>query len=136
MMNDCDLWKGSTISGYGRLHIAVIDGKQIQILAHRLVYQQTFGHTDLCILHSCDTPACINIEHLRAGTYQDNMDDMMQRGRSHQASQTHCKHGHKFTEENTYIRKTGRRQCRECDKEKKRQTRKQLNQSASGGRPT
>jgi hypothetical protein len=38
------------------------------------------------------------------------------------AGQTHCKHGHEFTEENTYRKSNGTRACRECmkDHEKKR----------------
>jgi hypothetical protein len=29
-------------------------------------------------------------------------------------SRTHCKYGHEFTPENTYIRPEGRRECRVC----------------------
>jgi hypothetical protein len=36
---------------------------------------------DLQVLHSCDNRVCININHLRLGTPQDNMDDKMRRGR-------------------------------------------------------
>lgn len=31
--------------------------------------------------HSCDNPRCINPEHLVIGTQQDNVQDMMDRGR-------------------------------------------------------
>lgn len=33
---------------------------------------------------------------------------------------THCKHGHKFTKENTYVRPDGRRTCRTCKREQGR----------------
>jgi hypothetical protein len=33
------------------------------------------------ILHSCDNPNCINPDHLRAGTHQENMIEMVLRGR-------------------------------------------------------
>lgn len=124
MMSDCDLWEGGKVRNsigqdYGRLHIAVVDGKQIQMAVHRLVWMQTHGQTDLHILHSCDTPACINIDHLRAGTPADNARDKMERGRwsnGRSTTTTHCHNGHKYDESNTYIRKTGTRNCRECAK--------------------
>jgi WhiB family redox-sensing transcriptional regulator len=34
-----------------------------------------------------------------------------------QASKTHCKHGHRFSAENTYYTPDGRRRCRNCLRE-------------------
>lgn len=36
----------------------------------------------LVVRHTCDNGRCINPEHLELGTYQENMDDKVQRGRS------------------------------------------------------
>ena len=36
------------------------------------------------------------------------------RGKGHNRLKTHCKNGHEFTEENTWIEKTGARHCRTC----------------------
>lgn len=36
----------------------------------------------LCVLHKCDTPLCINPEHLRTGTKKENGEEMSQRKRS------------------------------------------------------
>ena len=36
----------------------------------------------LSVLHLCDNPGCINPAHLYTGTQQDNINDMIKRGRS------------------------------------------------------
>ena len=78
----CDLWEGNTVTrGYGVVHIATVAGKRLDIRAHRLVWLQEHGYTDLSILHSCDNPPCVNLDHLRAGTQTDNMQDMAAKGR-------------------------------------------------------
>lgn len=72
------LWRGTkTKKGYGLLRV---DGKNRQ--AHRLAWVGAHGPTNLHVLHKCDTPACINVDHLFVGTHADNMADRQSKGRS------------------------------------------------------
>ena len=68
--------------GYGHIRH---EGKVVR--AHRLAYAKANGLTleDIAgqvVRHTCDNPACINVEHLEPGTQQDNADDKVKRGRS------------------------------------------------------
>lgn len=63
--------------------------------------------------HLCFKPSCVNVQHLAVATLSENA----QRQRS--AAKTHCKNGHEFTPENTYIRtgfRNGKRTCRTCQR--------------------
>lgn len=65
--------------GYGLLNIE----NNLQ-LAHRIAYKDFHGYLshDICVLHRCDNPKCINVEHLFLGTQGDNMADMAIKGRA------------------------------------------------------
>jgi hypothetical protein len=47
------------------------------------MYEQCFGPIPegQVVRHSCDTPLCINPEHLILGTFLDNIQDKVDRGR-------------------------------------------------------
>jgi len=52
--------------------------------AHRLVYELTTGTKvpkGMVLRHSCDTPFCVNPEHLTPGTYSQNTQEAHDRGR-------------------------------------------------------
>lgn len=76
--DDCWLWEGYTVGGYGRLSV---DGKTIG--AHRFSYELFVaavpeGHE---VMHTCDNPTCVNPRHLTTGTHADNITDMWVKGR-------------------------------------------------------
>ncbi len=52
-------------------------------LAHRFVFRTLKGPIPdgMVIRHTCDNPRCINLDHLVMGTQQDNMLDMIAKGR-------------------------------------------------------
>ena len=105
--------------GYGRLKFG---GKMA--MAHRVAKELATGIApgDLCVLHHCDNPPCVNPAHLYFGTRADNARDCVSRGRHCNAQKTHCKRGHSLTD-NPYIRSDGRRECRPCDAARNRRRR-------------
>lgn len=66
-------------SGYAT--VSELGGKK-KSLVHRVVAEHHLGKSDLYVLHSCDNPSCVKIEHLRYGTQKDNMADAMERNRT------------------------------------------------------
>ena len=75
----CWLWTGpKSWTGYGDFYI----GKK-KIRAHRYSYEKFVGPIgDLYVCHRCDVRLCVNPEHLFTGTNQDNVDDMVRKGRN------------------------------------------------------
>lgn len=67
---------------------------------HRLVYVAFHGPIELgrVVRHKCDVRNCINPDHLELGSYQDNSNDMKDRGRTDGPAGTRNTHA-KMTEE-------------------------------------
>lgn len=112
--NECWLWIAcKDKDGYGVFK----DRPYHKIAAHRfawIVANNRNPQLNYVILHSCDTPSCVNPAHLIEGTNKDNTKDMISKGRHRNQIVTHCPSGHEYTEINTYIDKKGGRRCRMC----------------------
>jgi hypothetical protein len=77
----CWFWKSSTNQmGYGQFTI----GRK-PLFAHRICWELTHGKKipeGLFACHKCDTPICVNPDHIFLGTHQQNSQDMSNKKRS------------------------------------------------------
>lgn len=77
----CWIWRGSKDGGgYGAISTSA---GMAPAKAHRISWEMRNGPipegVEVC--HSCDTPACVNPDHLWLGTHKQNMQDMSAKGR-------------------------------------------------------
>lgn len=78
--NGCWIWTGSKdTSGYGSFYF-----NKGPRSTHRLSFQMHFRLLlpGECVLHRCDTPACVNPEHFWIGSVLENNQDRSKKGRS------------------------------------------------------
>lgn len=118
----CWLWKGNHSKGYGRFLVQSAD--QQTIASHRFAYLAFVGKIPegLELDHLCRNTRCCNPEHVEPVTREENLrrSDVALGIRS---AATHCASGHEFTKANTYIRTSGRRACKECNRRRHQSTR-------------
>ena len=91
--------------------------------AHRVAWQIHNGPigNGMVVMHSCDNPKCVRLDHLMLGTQSDNVRDCMDKARRSSQKIAGCKRGHAFDAANTRLYDDPRghvsRNCRACHRE-------------------
>ncbi len=118
----CWLWIAScTHHGYGKFYFSPTR----QLSAHCASYELFVGERTkgLVIDHLCRVTCCVNPRHLEQVTQKENvrrgavcLARLPSRGKAKGGSVklSHCKKGHPFTPDNTYVKPSGKRACRIC----------------------
>ena len=83
IVGECWEWIGPWHGRYGQAKVR-INGRKMNVLAHRLGYQIQTGKTcdAPALLHVCDNRRCVRRAHLREGSQADNVADMIAKGRA------------------------------------------------------
>ena len=115
-LTGCWIWTASrNWAGYGRIVIGSRTTGRKSVSAHRLSYELFNGklYPGMDVCHTCDTPACVNPNHLFLGTRSENMQDMVSKGRARKPDSTkaECRNGHALS---------GVGPCAECSRQSSR----------------
>lgn len=79
MESDCVIHTGYiSNAGYG---LTYNPETKKTISAHRKAFKDAHGYLPKVVMHICDTPTCVNPQHLIAGTQSMNILDCVSKGR-------------------------------------------------------
>jgi hypothetical protein len=127
----CWLWLGTEVKSYPKVSV-VVNGVKKLVATHRLVYEAAHGPLgSLQIDHKCNTPMCVNPDHLQAVTAQQNL-------RLRSLRLVVCRRGHPLTPDNIVSYGTAVRTCKTCrndsvtKSEAKRKARRQAARASPG----
>ena len=119
----CQEWQGATATGgYGHRTVDGQDWKAHRYVIHEIGHDRwgrRLDHGEV-VMHLCDNSLCIRFDHLRVGSFAENMADMVAKGRckNQNSDKTHCPQDHPYSDANTYVNpSSGRRTCRSCQRE-------------------
>jgi len=113
----CWIWMGAVRDdGYG-----AVSGDYPTRTAHRLAKMLAGADVParMHVCHRCDTPLCVNPNHLFVGTAFDNMADMTRKGRRRTGinwtSRDRCENGHAYLPGSYFVDvRHNARICRHC----------------------
>lgn len=108
----------------GSLGYVQVSYRNQRWMAHRIMFTLARGAIPAgnVVAHRCDNPPCCNPAHLFTCTESENIQDASAKKRHYNGKQTHCRRGHEYTPENTYLspavdkERPGmfRRRCKTC----------------------
>jgi hypothetical protein len=125
--SECWEWAGAfSTQRYGQFYI-----KSKAFYAHRIsfsIFKKEKLSTDLMVDHVCMNRKCVNPDHLRQVTLEQNLVENSNTCCAKNKRKTHCKRGHELSGYNLMLIKYGRA-CRICnyDLSKKSRERKKNN---------
>jgi len=113
-IDECWMWIGY-ISGWGYGYFKY---RYKMWQSHRWIYTYFFGSIPEAriIHHRCHNKLCVNPYHLECLTWLEHR--QAHAGEEYNSTKTHCRKGHEFSRDNTYVYKNKygivRRFCKAC----------------------
>jgi hypothetical protein len=105
------------VSSYGYPRVVLYLGRRrVHKRVHQLVALAFIGPVPegMEVRHLNGDRADAQLSNLAYGTHAENMQDRLRHGTNWHANRTHCRQGHPYNEQNTYVTPSGKRDCRTC----------------------